>query len=101
MSLPFTREQFLEVFRSYNAAIGFAPLVLLALAVAVLFLSYSQRAWRHRVISALLALLWLWSGMVYHWGFFSDINPAAKLFGALFVAQAVLLIILGVIRGEW
>lgn len=101
MSLPFTREQFLEVFRSYNDAIGIAPALLLVLAVTIVALAHSKRAWRHRAITGLLAVLWLWSGVVYHWGFFEPINPAARLFGALFVAQAVLLIVRGVIRGQW
>lgn len=101
MSLPFTRDEFIAVFRSYNDAIGIAPLLLLALAVAVMALAYSRRPWRHRVIAGLLAMLWLWSGVVYHWGFFADINPAARLFGVIFVAQAALLVLFGVVRGQW
>ena len=100
MSLPFSRDQFIEVFRSYNNAIGVAPILLLAVAVAVVVLAYSTRTGRHRMIAGLLALLWLWSGVVYHWGFFAAINPLARLFGALFVAQAVLLVFTGVIQGR-
>lgn len=101
MSLPFTRDQFLQVFRSYNDAIGLAPLILLALAVGAIALSYSTRTWRHRIIAGLLAVLWFWSGVVYHWGFFAAINPAARPFGALFVAQGVVLVVMGVFRGRW
>lgn len=99
--LPFTRDQFLGVFRSYNDAIGIAPVLLLGVAVVTVMLAYGDRAWRHRVIAALLAVLWLWSGVVYHWVFFSAINPAARLFGGLFVVQAAVLIGFGVVRGRW
>jgi hypothetical protein len=45
-----------------------------------------------RAVSALLALLWLWTGIAYHWLFFARINKAAVFFGALCVAEAALLI---------
>jgi hypothetical protein len=91
MQLPFSVEDFLGVFRDYNAAIGIAPFVLLSLAVAMVALAQSRFTWRHRAITAGLGLLWLWAGAVYHWEFFAQINPVAKLFGALFGLQAVIL----------
>ncbi len=48
-----------------------------------------------RTLFLLLALHWLWSGIVYHWGYFASVNPAARLFGALFVLQGVLFLWLG------
>lgn len=92
MQLPFSAGQFLDVFRAYNDAIGIAPAILIALAIALIALAHSQVAWRHRAITSGLALLWLWAGAVYHWGFFARINPAAQLFGALFVLQAAILL---------
>ena len=51
--------------------------------------------WRSRIstvlIMAILALMWLVNGVGYHWSFFTSINPAAKIFGAVFVLQALLL----------
>ena len=41
-------------------------------------------------MSAVLALIWAWVGVVYQWLYFSPINPAAKLFALAFLAQAVL-----------
>jgi hypothetical protein len=38
----------------------------------------------------ILAFLWLWMGIVYHFIYFSQINPAAKFFGALFILQGLL-----------
>jgi len=44
-----------------------------------------------RRVAGVLALFWAWNGVAYHWGFFARINPAAYLFGAVFVLQGVLL----------
>ena len=99
MQLPFTLEQFLDVFRRYNASIGVAPLVLTFLGVTATALVSSRYPWRHRAIGTILVALTLWTGIVYHWRFFTQINPAAWFFGALFVAQAALLAVFGAMRG--
>lgn len=41
-----------------------------------------------RFIGVLLAIHWAWSGIAYHLAFFRTINPAATLFGTVFVLQA-------------
>lgn len=94
--MPFTPAQFFDVFRQYNEAVWPAPLLLLAGAVAAVGLAFQAGPRAARVLSALLAVLWLWMGAVYHIGFFSAINPAAPIFGALFIAQAGLFVWLGV-----
>jgi Family of unknown function (DUF6064) len=53
-----------------------------------------------RFVNAILALFWIWTGVAYHWLFFSEINKAAYLFGALFLAQGVCLGFLGVLQGR-
>lgn len=37
-----------------------------------------------RVVGAVLALLWAWMALAYHFAFFAAINPAAWGFGAVF-----------------
>ena len=98
--LPFTPDQFLAVFASYNDAIWpiqIGAYQLGGLAVALLF-------WRpqgaDRVIAGILAAMWLWTGIAYHALFFSAINKAAYLFAALFVIQGCYLIYAGVYRGR-
>lgn len=94
--LPFTPDQFLAIFASYNNAIWpiqIGAYQLGGLAVALLF-------WRpqgaDRVIAGILAAMWLWTGIAYHALFFSAINKAAYLFAALFVIQGGYLIYAGV-----
>jgi hypothetical protein len=43
-------------------------------------------------------MLWMWMGTVYHLLFFSAINPASYLFGALFILQGLLFLIVGVFK---
>jgi hypothetical protein len=47
-------------------------------------------------VGAGLALMWLWTGIAYHWLHFTSINKAAWGFGALFVFQGVLLLMTSV-----
>ncbi len=51
-----------------------------------------------RVVSGILALLWLWIGIVYHLTFFRAINPGAILLGVMSIVQAVLPAKMGVWR---
>ena len=99
MRVPFTVEQFLEVFRRYNEAVWPAQWILTALGVTVVVLALGRAPHAGRTISGVLALLWLWMGAVYHLVFFRPINPAATAFGALFLVEAALLAWLGVWRG--
>ncbi|MEY9199463.1 glucose dehydrogenase [Sinorhizobium fredii] len=89
--MPFTEEQFFQNFAAYNAAISPLPAVAYGLGLGALGLLF----WRSRIstvlIMAILALMWLVNGVGYHWSFFTSINPAARLFGAVFVLQALLL----------
>jgi hypothetical protein len=100
MQLPFTEDQFFDLFAAYNTMLWPALVALwLASAVASALLLSSRRP-RHRWISALLAAHWAWSGLAYHAAFFTQINPAAWLFAALFVVQAALFVWWGVVQGR-
>jgi len=90
MSLPFTTEQFLDVFRRYNQAVWPAQWALVAIAVTAVAYSTLGRPHTGRRVSAILALLWLWMAIAYHLAFFATINRAAVLFAVAFVAQAAL-----------
>jgi hypothetical protein len=87
--LPFTREQFFDVFSAYNQAVWPAQFVLLALALAML----GEILFRRRAVWAnwTLAGFWIWTGVVYQGLFFGRINPVAYGFAAAFVVQGVLL----------
>lgn len=100
MALPFSREQFFEVFARYNDAVWPAQFVLYAAALAALGLVLARQRHAGRAVSAVLALLWAWMAVMYHLVYFRQVNPAATLFGAAFLLAAVLFAWQGVVRGK-
>jgi hypothetical protein len=88
--MPFSLEQFIQVFVDWNTAIWPAQLVVYALGVAAVALAFKPVPRGSAFIVAVLALIWLVNGAGYHLWQFSRINPAAYGFGALFIVQAVL-----------
>jgi hypothetical protein len=97
MSLPFTHEQFLDVFGAYNSALWPAVGALWLLTAAVV-VRFGWRPMSSRLLAGLLAIHWLWSGAVYHLGYLAAINPAARIFGTVFLIEAGLFAWLGIIR---
>lgn len=98
MNLPFTIDQFLLVFATYNKAIWpLQPLAYL-LGLTALFLVFRPNRYSGIIISGILGLFWVVNGLAYHWLFFSAINKGAYLFGALFIIQGILLIYSGVYK---
>lgn len=89
MHLPFTAQEFIAVFATYNSHIGPAPLFAYALAAVSVVLVLRPMRYSARVIALVLAVMWAWTGVAYHLLHFSSINPAARVFAAMFVLQAV------------
>ena len=88
--VPVTREQFFAVFTTYNEAVWPAQGALILLALLAVYAALRATRGGGRAAPAVLAVLWLWMGAVYHLTFFAPVNPAAYLFGVLFVVQALL-----------
>jgi hypothetical protein len=90
MDIPFTIEQFLDVFERYNRAIGAAPLAAYVLGIATLALAARGGRPASRAALAVLGLFWTFDGAAYHLAFFREVNPAATGFGIAFIAQGAL-----------
>ncbi|MBZ5558650.1 MAG: DUF6064 family protein [Acidobacteriia bacterium] len=87
-SLPFTGTQFLDNLGAFNTALWPVVIVLWLAALALTIQIVRGRA-RAKVVWTFAAILWAWSGIAYHAVYFTRINPAAWIFAALFVAQAI------------
>lgn len=87
-AMPFTETQFLDLFRAFNTAVWPVVVILWFASLALTARLVRARA-RSDVVWTFAAVLWVWSGIAYHAVFFTRINPAAWLFAALFLAQAV------------
>jgi hypothetical protein len=90
VDLPFTIDQLLGIFASYNRAFIVVVVGLWLASVGTLAFVSRDPARRSRTLSLFLGVLWLWNAGAYHALFFTRINPAAWLFAALFVVQAAL-----------
>jgi hypothetical protein len=100
VNLPFTVEQFFDSFARYHGGVWPAPLVLNALALAAVALVFMDRPSSGRWICAILASLWAWVAVAYHFTSFAVINPAAWLFGAASLAGSLWLAWVGVAKGR-
>lgn len=98
--MPFTVEEFLEIFRNYNNAVYPFQFILLLSALYIVYLAFSNKSYRSKVITWILVFYWLWIGVVYHIIFFSSINPAAYVFGIIFILQSLLFIKAGIIDNK-
>jgi hypothetical protein len=88
MRLPFTTDQFLDVFAAYNQAIWPAQVVAYVAGLGALSwaLAMPSRA-SAAALGLTLACMWVLMGAGYHIGFFQVINPLALPAGALFILQ--------------
>ena len=100
MKLPFTIEQFLDVFRQYNIAVWPVQVFFIVLALVAVYFSIRSKTYSNKGIVCILAFFWLWMGIIYHLVFFSRINKAAMVFGTLFIIQATVFLYFGLIKNK-
>jgi len=100
MKLPFTLEQFLDVFRQYNISIWPVQILLVILALVATYFSIFKKPYSDKIILFVLTFFWLWMGIAYHLIYFSPINKAAIIFGSLFIIQSLLFFYFGVIKDK-
>ena len=98
--IPFTVDQFLNVFDQYNVAVRPAQVFLYTIGIVAICLTLLRQKDFSRAVSLILSLFWIWMGMVYHLWFFSAINKAALFFAAFFVLQGVIFFIVGVLKHQ-
>jgi hypothetical protein len=90
MNLPFTHDQFLDLFAAYNEAVWPVLIALWTTTAVVVARLYLGSGDASRTLTGLLVFHWAWSGAVYHLIYFRRINSVAVFFGAGFLVQAAL-----------
>ncbi len=100
MKLPFTIEQFLELFKKYNQSVYPMQIVFYVFGATVILLSIKKIANADRIINVILSFFWLWMGIVYHLFYFTQINKVAYLFGGIFILQGFLFFYHGVLNNR-
>jgi hypothetical protein len=87
------------MFEQYNQAIWPTQVLAYILGVGAVLLVVNEVPHADRLISAILALFWLWIGLVFQLLYFRQINGApAVFFGALMIFQAILFTVVGVVQ---
>ncbi len=94
--IPFTVDEFLNVFARYNLAIWPAQIFLYAIGVVAISLALSQTRDFSKSVSLILSALWIWMGVAYHSWFFSAINRTAFTFATFFILQGIFFLYAGV-----
>ncbi|HER40178.1 MAG TPA: hypothetical protein ENO10_03065 [Salinimicrobium catena] len=98
--MPFTTEEFLNLFEEYNLSLWPLHMILYSLGIfAILFIIMRKRT-EGVAVNVMLAILWFWMGAVYHLLYFSTINPMAFVFGILFIVQSAIFIWAGVLGNQ-
>ena len=100
MDIPFTTEQFLDIFRDYNQAVFPLQFIAYLLAMLVVYFLWRPSPAGNRFISAVLAVYWLGMGAGYHLQWFSSINNAAYLFGIAFILQGLWFLSTGLLSNK-
>jgi uncharacterized protein DUF6064 len=91
MRLPFSSDEFFDVFAAYNGQLWPAAVLLWVGSAWAFLMLLRGRANRSRFPAVVLILQWMWTAVAYHWLFFTRINPAAWAFGIMFLFEAVVL----------
>lgn len=100
MNIPFTIDQFFEIIREYNTSIFPMQVFLNILALTSLILAILKSNYTNIFISITLGFFWLWMGIVYHFIFFTKINPAATVFAIIFVLQGLIFNYYGAVKNK-
>lgn len=100
MNIPFSVDEFFNVFENYNRSLWPIQIVFYILALLAVALILKKGRHSSRIVMSILSLFWLWMGVVYHLLYFSPINKAAFLFGLVFIVQSFIFLYVGVIKGK-
>jgi hypothetical protein len=96
--LLFSPRTYYRLIERYNAIVWPAHVITLGLGLGVLGLLRRPTAWRGRMISSIIAILWAWIAWAFLWERYSTINWAAIYLIPLFVIEVLLLGWHGVVR---
>lgn len=96
----FTMHEFLTMIAEYNVRLWPVALIAYAVGIAAVVLVLRKAPFASTFAAGVLALFWLWTGVVFNALVFTALWPAAIVVGVLFVIQAVLLTVSGVMRAQ-
>lgn len=99
--LLFSPRTYHRLIELYNAAIWPLQLVGFGLGIAILMLARNAGVRNGRMAAAILAACWLFAAWAFHLRHYATIDWAAPYYAAAFVAQALVMLWQGTLRGGW
>ncbi len=105
--LMFSPRTWYRLVERHNEAVWPMPVLTLGLGVALMIGSGvpGRRGrpirWEGRLAPAVLAAIWAWVAWAFLWRRYAVINWVASYAAGLFALEALLLVWLGVVRGDW
>ncbi len=90
--LLFSPRTYYRMIERYNEAVWPGQLATLVLGMVILVLLYRPSWQRRRIISGIVAVLWVFVAGVFLWKRYATINWAARYFALMFAVGAVLLV---------
>lgn len=98
MKIPFSVDEFLNVFESYNQSLWPIQILFYIVALVAIAAIFKRSNNSSQIAMSVLAFFWGWMGLVYHIIYFSAINKAAYVFGTAFLLQSFIFLYVGVIK---
>lgn len=98
--VPFTRDVFLGGVGRYNEAVWPVQIAAYLLVLLALWCALRPFPGSGRLISAVLAAAWIWTGVAYYMLHQAQINWAAWALGVVFTLQGLAFLVTGVFRGR-
>lgn len=93
--LLFSPRTFYRLIERYNSAVWPAHALTLGLAASIAWLLRRPGPRQGRIVSAILAVLWVWVGWAFLWERYATINWVASWLAGAFAVEAALLIWIG------
>ena len=95
--VPFTPEVYMRLIERVNEA--FWPLQGLTVALGVAALLLALRGYQ-RLSLVLLAPIWIGCAVIFHFGYYGELNWAASWFGWAFIVEALLVLIVAALPAD-
>ena len=86
-----TLEQLLTTFEAYNLDLWPMQILAYVLAIVALVLVFRRTPASDRIVTGIMAFLWLWTGIVFFLLYFARVYIPAYAFGVIFIIHGILL----------
>ncbi len=96
----FSSHTYYRLIELYNLAIWPFHLLAILFAAALLYLTVKRPPHHGKITAIILATSWLWVAWAFHWQRFAVIHWVASYYAIVFVAQAILLVWLGLLKDQ-